>query len=217
MAIHHSLQEELHQLHCNLLAMGSLVEHAVHHSVQSLTNSDGELAREVIASCQKIHRVGEDIEDHCVRLLALYHPLASDLRLVTTVMQVAPELGRVSANAKNIAKTTCRIMDQKLVKPLVDIPKMASLSVAMLHDALDALVKKNQEQAKEVWQRDDQVDQLYKDIFEELTQIMQQAKDPKRITQCAHLLFCIRFLERIADHAANIGHRVVYLVTGERA
>jgi len=196
--------------------MGSLVEKAVDDAVNSLATLDAKKAVKVVDNDDVLDAMEMEIEERCIRLIALQQPMAVDLRLIATILKVVTDLERIADNATNIAEITIRIADQELIKPLVDIPRMARMSINMVHDSLDALVQKDATSAREICARDDEVDDLYAYLFEELVGIMQRDEDPQRIAQCANLMFAARFLERIADHATNIGERVIYLVTGER-
>ncbi len=208
--------DELDALHRKLLEMGSLVEDVVRESVDSLAARDTTVAQRVIDTDDRLDAMELEIERGCIHLIALQQPMAADLRLLTTILKIITDLERMADNAVNIAEITLRIGDQELVKPLIDIPKMAEASVAMVHDALQAVVDKNATAARAVCARDDMVDRMYADLFDELVGIMKSDTDPERVAQCANLMFAARFLERIADHAVNVGERVVYLVTGKR-
>ncbi len=208
--------DELEALHSRLLEMGSLVEKVVARSVESLAQLDVDAAQNVIDTDDTLDAMEMEIEQRCIRLIALQQPMAADLRLLATILKVVTDLERMADNAVNISEITLRIAGQQLVKPLVDIPKMAALAVQMVHDALAALVQRDEALARAVCERDDAVDDMYAALFEELVDMMKSDTDPIRVSQCANLMFTARFLERIADHATNIGERVVYLVSGER-
>ena len=208
--------DELEALHSRLLEMGSLVEEVVARSVDSLAQLDVDAAQNVIDTDDTLDAMEMEIEQRCIRLIALQQPMAADLRLLATILKVVTDLERMADNAVNISEITLRIAGQQLVKPLVDIPKMAALAVQMVHDALAALVQRDEALARAVCERDDAVDDMYAALFEELVDMMKSDTDPIRVSQCANLMFTARFLERIADHATNIGERVVYLVSGER-
>lgn len=208
--------DDLEALHARLLEMGSLVEQVVAKSVESLAGLDVKTAQSVIDTDDTLDAMEMEIEQRCIRLIALQQPMAADLRLLATILKVVTDLERMADNAVNISEITLRIAGQQLVKPLVDIPKMAALAVTMVHDALNALIQRDETLARDVCERDDAVDDMYAALFEELVDMMKSDTDPIRVSQCANLMFTARFLERIADHATNIGERVVYLVSGER-
>ncbi|HYH04769.1 MAG TPA: phosphate signaling complex protein PhoU, partial [Bacillota bacterium] len=157
----------------------------------------------------------EKIEEDCIRLIALQQPLARDLRVVTTVLRTSADLERIADHATNIAEITERIGSEQLIKPLYDIPKMAELAEGMVRSSLQAFVDRDVTAAKATCLRDDQVDSLYEAILHELTDFILGDADRPQVVQSMNLLFVARFLERVADHATNIGERVIYLVTGK--
>lgn len=214
MIIRFSFERALEELQHDILRMGSLVEQAIYDSVQSLAQQDLALAEKVIKGDDIIDDMETEIEDKCVRLLATQQPLATDLRTISAVFKIITDLERMGDHAIDIAKTTKRIANQPLIKPLIDIPRMAKITQQMVRDGLDAFVKRDVELAKKLCEIDDEVDHIYRQIFRELLTYMME--DPRTISQATHLLFVGRYLERIADHATNIGERVIYLATGER-
>ena len=208
MAGRHTFSEELEQLHRDLLTMGSLVEKAIHLSVKSLTDHDLELAEQVINDDDAIDNLNLTIERDCFRLIALQQPMARDLRRIGTVLKVVTDLERMADNAVTIAKSTIRLKDEKYVKQLIDIPKMAVLAQAMVRDALSAYIYLDTEKSYELGKSDDAVDRLYKEIYYELLDIMRNK--PETINQCTQFLFVAHSLERIADHATNLAEWVIY-------
>ncbi|MHB9145890.1 MAG: phosphate signaling complex protein PhoU [Symbiobacteriia bacterium] len=209
--IFHQQLEELQQ---ELLKMGTLVEEAIHRAVRSLSEKDSGLAREVIESDDRIDDAELDIERRCLALFALQQPMAADLRLVGTALKFVTDLERMGDHAVDIAKTTLRLDGQPLIKPLVDIPRMAELAQLMMREALSAYVNRDAEQAYAMIARDDEVDHLYGQVFRELLTYMME--DPRTIKQATYLIFVAMYLERIADHATNLGEWTIYMVTGER-
>jgi len=214
MTTRQSYDQALSDLQQELLCMASLVEEAIFKSVKSLANQDVDLARQVLDGDDLIDRMETEIEDHCLKLIALQQPLARDLRVIGTAIRIISDLERMADHACHIAKTTLRFADQPLIKPLVDIPRMATLAQKMLKDSIDAYVQLDLDLAEQVGKDDDAVDALYSQVFRELLTYMME--DPQTITQATHLIFVGRYLERIADHAQNIAEWVVFLVTGER-
>ncbi len=204
----------LSELQQEMLRMGSMVEEAIHLSVEALSKLDVDLAQRIIDGDDLIDELSQKIEDDCIRLIALQQPLARDLRVVTTVLKTVSDLERIADHATNIAEITQRISGEQLIKPLVDIPKMAHLAEAMVRDSLKAFVDRDVEAAKRTCLRDDEVDQVYENVFNELTGFILEGGESHRIVQTLNLLFAARYLERVADHATNIGERVIYLVTG---
>ncbi len=206
--------EKMSWLQDNLQYMGSLVEEAIGRSIEALKNQDMDLARAVIEGDDRIDQLEEEIEEKCLEVIATQQPMAKDLRRVATLFKMINDLERMADYATSISKITLRIADQPLIKPLVDIPRMAVLSQKMVKQSLDAYVREDVELAKAVGTDDDEVDQLFGQIFRELLTIMME--NPKTITQATHLLFVGRWLERISDHATNIAEEVIFLVTGEK-
>lgn len=210
----HSFDRALEELQQEILRMGSLVEQAIYNSVQSLAKQNIAMAEEVIKGDVVIDHMELDIEDLCLKLIATQQPIASDLRKISTGFKIITDLERMADHAVDIAKITRRLAGQPLIKPLVDIPRMAALTQQMVKDGLDAYVKGDVELANTLNNKDDEVDHIYSQIFRELLTYMME--DPRTITQATYLLFVGRYIERIADHATNIAERVIYLVTGER-
>ncbi|MDO9534364.1 MAG: phosphate signaling complex protein PhoU [Bacillota bacterium] len=169
---------------------------------------------EVVRGDESIDKLELEIEEGCLALIATQQPMAKDLRKVATLFKMIVNLERMADYASSIAKIVCRIGSDPLIKPLVDIPRMAVTTQIMVKESLDAYIHENLELALEMIEKDDEVDKLHAQIFRELLTIMME--NPKTITQATHLLFVSRYLERIADHATNIGKEVIFLVTGEK-
>ncbi len=205
----------LSELQQEMLRMGSMVEEAIHLSADALGKQDLSLAQKIIDGDDLIDALSQKIEDDCIRLIALQQPLARDLRVVTTVLKTVTDLERIADHATNIAEITQRIGGEPLIKPLIDIPKMAAMAEAMVRDSLKAFVDRDVAAAKDTCLRDDQVDELYENIFNELTAFVEAGGETRRVVQALNLLFAARYLERVADHATNIGERVIYLVIGK--
>lgn len=201
------LQEKLHR-------MGGLVEEAIACSIAALKRQDFDLARKVIDGDDIIDKLELEIEEKCLEIIATQQPMARDLRRVATLFKMINDLERMADYATDIAKITLRIGNEPLIKPLVDIPRMAMLTQKMAKQALDAYVSEDVDLALALARDDDEVDLLHGQIFRELLTIMME--NPRTITQATSLLFVSRWLERIADHATNIAEEVVFLVTGEK-
>jgi len=201
-------------LNISLLKMGAMVQEIIQVSVQALAKQDLEMAKKVCQLDDRIDELELKIEQECMKLLALQQPMAKDLRVIGTIMKIITDLERMGDHAVNIANITLKIGYEPLIKPLIDIPKMAKLSEDMVRKSLDAFMKEDIQLAKEVANDDDAVDELYEIIYMELLGMMIEKSEI--IKQATHLLFIGRYLERIADHATNIGERVIYMVTGER-
>jgi phosphate transport system protein len=205
---------ELIDLKENLVKMSNLVEEAINVAIKSLVEQDIDLAVRVIENDDKIDQMELDIEEQCLQMIALRHPIAKNLRMIGCGYKTVSDLERVADHAVNIAKASQYLSTKPMVKPLIDIPRMAKIAQNMLKDALDAYFKGDVELAKEVWVRDKTVDDLDKQIFRELLTFMME--DPRTISRAIHLIFVSNNIERIADHATNLAERVVYIVNGER-
>jgi phosphate transport system protein len=206
--------QELEGLRAELLRMGELVSKAIENAVQSLAKQDEALANKVIAGDDVIDQLEVDIEEKCMVLIARQQPMARDLRIIGTGLKITTDLERMGDHAFDIAKVTLRLANQPLIKPLVDIPRMARMSQRMLSDALEAYMKLDIALAEQVCLADTEVDNLNQQVFRELLTYMME--DQRTISQATQLIFVGRYLERIADHATNIAEWVIYLVTGQR-
>ncbi len=206
--------EKMSRLQDRLQHMGGLVEEAIGCSIEALKKQDMDLARAIIDGDDRIDDLEQEIEEKCLEVIATQQPMAKDLRRVATLFKMINDLERMADYATSIAKITLRIADQPLIKPLVDIPRMAYLTQKMVKQSLDAYVREDVELAAAVGADDDEVDKLFGQIFRELLTIMME--NPKTITQATHLLFVGRWLERISDHATNIAEEVIFLSTGEK-
>lgn len=210
-----TFHQDLEDLQQDILRMGTLVEEAIGQAVQSLANGDLELARQIVERDDVVDQMQIQIETRCLELIALQQPIATDLRIVGTAMKIVGDLERIADHAVDIAKVTLRLGAEPLIKPLIDIPRMADVAQRMVRDALRAYVRRDPEAAKELLRTDDQVDHLYAQLLRELLVFMME--DPRTIHQATHLLFVAQHLERVADHATNLGEAVIYMVSGERA
>jgi phosphate transport system protein len=202
-------ERELESLKEQLLLMGARAEGIVLKSVAALKQRDESLAREVFADDKRLDRMEIDIEERCVRLLALRQPLAGDLRFITAALKISNDLERVGDHAVNIAGGAQRLAGEPLLKPLVDIPRMAELAIGMLHESLDAFVRRDADTARRLVRRDDEVDQLNRQVFRELVSYM--IEDPGTITRAMELVLVARNLERVADLATNVAEEVVFI------
>ena len=203
---------ELEELNQKLLQMGGLVESAIHRSVRSLVEQDRALAEEVIRDEPQINQIEMEIDGLATRLLALRQPVARDLRLLTAALKINTDLERIGDLAVHVAERSLSLMHHPLVKPMTDIPKMASLVQSMLLKCLDAFVQGDADLAHSVLLADDEVDELRDAVYADLLQVMQ--RDPSVLTAAIDLLFVARNLERIGDHATNIAEDVVFLIKG---
>ena len=213
MEIRTIFHKKLREIQDDVLAMGSMVEKATSRSIEALKERDLEKAHEIIADDLKINRKRFNIEEKCVQLIATQQPMASDLRTIIGVLNIITEIERVGDHAEGIAKIVVMIGDEPLLKPLIDIPRMAEKVNDMLHRSLDALINRDADAAKQIVSEDDEVDNLYDQVFRELLTFM--AEDPKTITRATRLIWVAHNLERSADRVTNICERVVYMVTGK--
>lgn len=209
-----TLDQRLDHLKTELLKMGGAVEESISDAVRSLQERSDTLAKEVIAGNARIDEWEVAIEEECFTLLATQNPVASDLRLIGIVMKINYDLERINDQSVNIAQRALVLNKMPLLKPLIDIPRMADLTQAMLKDALDAFVNRNVDLANELRRRDDLVDGLRDQIFREMLTYLQTPVGTDTIDRAIHLILVSRHLERIGDHASNIAENVVFLVQG---
>jgi phosphate transport system protein len=212
MSIRSAFDQELEQLRDNVLKLGSMVDDAIGRSIQALKDRDQALSREIIADDEKINQLRFEIEEQCVSLIARQQPAARDLRFIVAAMTIALDLERMGDHAAGIATVVLRMGDQPLLKPLIDLPRMAHISQNMLRQSLDALVSGDPVEALAITRLDDEVDQLYNQIFRELISFM--IEDPRTVTRAMYLLFCAHNIERVADRVTNICERVAFITTG---
>src|SRR5262245_37658963 len=189
--------------------MGGHTEAIIQKSVESLKRRDPRLAQEVLDDDKAIDRLEIEIEERCVRLLALRQPMAGDLRFITAALKISNDLERVGDHAVNIAGSAIRLAALPALKPLVDIPRMAQLAAGMQRDALDAYVRRDTATARRLCGRDDEVDDVNRQLFRELVSFM--IEDPGTITRAMELILVARNLERVADLATNIAEEVVFI------
>jgi len=208
-----TFDEQLKELEQELLAMSELVDRAIDRSVKALAERDIELSRQVIKDDEAINQVQHDIEEKCLVLIATQQPLASDLRVIFAVANIATELERMADHAKGIGQIGVLMGPREPLKPLIDIPRMADKGRWLLARELEAFVNRDVELARSLGAEDDEIDRLYDQVFRELLIFMMD--DPRTITRATYLLWVAHNLERIADRAINMGERVVFLVTGK--
>jgi phosphate transport system protein len=213
MEIRTAFHKKLRQIQDEILAMGSMVEKAVSQSVEALKNRDLDLAQRIISDDRKVNRKRYEIEENCIQLIATQQPMAGDLRNIICILNIITELERIGDYAEGIAKIVLMIGDEPPLKPLIDIPRMADKTVDMLHRSLDALVNRNADAARQIAAEDDEVDDLYDQVFRELLSFM--IEEPKTITRATRLVWVAHNLERSADRVTNICERVVFFVTGK--
>ncbi len=204
--------DELTGLKERILKMGLLVEAAIRDSIKALVERDSDLAREVIRKDHQINALDVEIDEECIRLIALRQPKAGDLRFITTAMKITTDLERMGDLAEDISERAIELNEEPPLKPYIDIPRMAEIAQGMLIDVLDAFVRKDTSIAYDIIKRDDAVDNLTVQIFNELMFFMIQ--DPRAVSRAVKITYISKYLERIADHATNIAEMVVYMVEG---
>ena len=206
-------ERELEDLKGKVLKLGSMVEKAISDSIKSLVERNSTLAVETIDRDPIVNALDVEIDEECIRLIALRQPRAGDLRLITTAMKITTDLERIGDLAVDVSERALELNEEPQLKPYIDIPRMAEIAQGMVRDALDALVKGDAKLAMDVIKRDDQVDMLNVQIFNELLFFMIQ--DPHTVSRATRITYVSKYIERIADHATNIAEMVVYLVEGK--
>src|SRR3990167_6012555 len=206
------LDLDLDVLRDDLVRMAGLAEAAIGLAVKALVSRDAEMARQVIASDDAVNTLEIEVDERCLRTMALYQPEARDLLFLAMALKINNDLERMGDQAVNIAERTLELLKEPPLKPLIDIPRMAEVAQQMVKASLDAFVRQDVELARSVCRRDDEVDRYDDQLFRELLTYMMQ--DPRAITRSVNLILVSRHLERIADHATNIAEDVIYLVEG---
>ena len=208
-----TFENEIQQVKDDVLVLGSMVEQAILNSVEALKKRDIKASEKIYLEDMEINKKRFDIENKLMVLIATQQPMAHDLRLLASCMEIISELERMGDYAKGIANINIRMGDAPLLKPLIDIPRMAQVGVDMLHHALTAFVNEDVEAAQSIPVQDDEVDALYNQVYRELmTYVIQDAKTMERANW---LLWVAHNLERVADRVTNICERTVFIVTGE--
>lgn len=209
----HFFDKELEELHLELIKMGSLVEESIENTMVALKKQDEDLARKIFRDDDIIDELEQKIEKRCMSLIARQQPLAKDLRTISTALKMITDMERIADHSADIAEITIRMVNEKYIKPLIDIPKMAEYAKQMVKKSIDAYVKHDIVMAQEVCDSDDLVDDLFMKVILELINIMKN--DASSVEQAINFMFIAKYLERMADHATNISEWVVYSVTGE--
>ena len=206
----HHFESDLQGLKNRLLNMGALVEERVHGAIQALMERNIEAADAIARGDGEVNALQIEIDDRCLKILALQQPMASDLRLITSAMKINADLERIGDQAVNIAENAIKMLAAPPLKPLIDLPRMAEIAERMTRDSLDAFVRRDPALAREVLSRDDEVDGLKDTVFRVLLTYMMA--DPGTIERALALILISRNIERIADHATNIAEDVIFLV-----
>ena len=205
--------EELQELRHLVLEMGGFVEKQVADAMRALVERDDDFARLIIERDKTVNRMDVQIDDICLRLLALHQPAARDLRLITTALKITTDLERAGDMAENICERAIELSREPQLKPFIDLPRMAAIAQGMLRQALDAFVREDAEMALLVCHQDDAVDGLTDQILRELLTFMME--DPHTISRAMRLIFVSKYIERLADHATNIAEMVIFMVKGK--
>lgn len=204
----------LQQVHHDLLTMGSIAEKQIFECIEALINQDCEMAEKVIKNDDLVDDLQRDIEDQCIKLIATQQPLANDLRTIFTTTKIVTDIERIADHAVDIAKIALRLKNETYITQLTHIPRMADIAKKMIMLSIDAYVEGSVEKAYSTCKMDDEIDVIYKEVFDELLAVIKL--DAKTALQASQLLFVCKFLERIADHTTNICESTVYKVTGEQ-
>ena len=208
-----TLDRQISQLFDDVLFMGSMVEAAVNDSVEALKKRDIEAARRIYVGDQLINEKRYEIETQCLTTIATQQPMATDIRIMAAIMEIITELERIGDYAKGISRINMLMSDEPLVKPLIDIPRMAELGLDMLNRALEAFVNQDAEAARKIPNEDDVVDALYNQVYLEL--LTHMIADPGTIDRSNYLIWVAHNLERMSDRVTNICERIVFVVTGD--
>jgi phosphate transport system protein len=206
-------QRHLREIQDEVLAMGSMVEKALDRSMQALRNRDLTLANQVVEEDKMIDKKRFEIEERALDLIATQAPMASDLRVLLAAISITTDLERMADHAKGNAKIAIMIGNEPPLKPLIDLPRMNDKVIRMLHSSLDAFINHDPEAARKIVPEDDEVDNLYDQVFRDLLTFMME--DPRTITRATRLMWVGHNLERTGDRVTNICERVVFMVTGK--
>ena len=204
---------ELQEIKNGLIYLGALTEKSIQMAMQSLTERNSDLANKVIKDDDEIDKMDTELEERCIRILALRQPTAIDLRFITTAIKITGHLERIGDMAVNIAEKATQLNEEPQLKPYIDLPRMANLVGEMIKTSLDSFIENNLEMAEKVRQKEQIVDDLNEQIFRELLTFMME--DSKTIHRALMIMQVSKNLERIADHAKGIADMVTYMVTGE--
>lgn len=208
-----TFESQLSELKSQVLQFGTVAGQTVIDGVEALKTRDRVLAQSIIAHDSEINQVRYSIEERCYTLIATQQPLASDLREIVSILLIAIELERIADHGKNLAEIVIHMGNEPLLKPLIDIPRMAETCRTMLAQALEAFSRNDARLGRAVCDRDDEIDFLYQQVFRELMTYV--VEDPRTVQRALNLLFAAHNLERIGDRITNIGERVIYAATGQ--
>jgi phosphate transport system protein len=207
-----AFQEIMKELEIELIDMGEMVVKAIRNSVETLKSRDLEKARRIVADDRLINKKRWEIEGKCINLIATQQPVATDLREIIALLNIISDLERMGDHAEGIARIVIMLGTEPLVKPLIDIPRMAEKTSDMVKKSLEAFVRRDAETARKISNEDDEIDKLYEQVYRELLSYM--IENPTIITRATYLIWVAHNLERVADRVTNICERIVFLVTG---
>lgn len=208
----YEFQRELDILHKDLTKMGAIIEKTMDDMIEALITQNIDLAQQVIDRDETIDEMELQVEKECILLIARQQPIASDLRDIAAVLKIITDLERIADHCSDIAEYTINLSKEQYLKPIIHIPEMVEKVKLMVKDAIDCSVKKDLVLARDICQRDDEVDHYFETIIEELIELM--TEDSKNIRQCKEFMFIVKYLERMGDHATNIAEWIIYTVTG---
>ena len=212
MHVRHGFDENLKDLHLDVVKMASLVEKTVEDAIQALKQKDTVLARKIIKQDDVIDEMERTIENKCINLIAMQQPLARDLRMITAILKMITDLERIADHSTDIGKLIVEDREEEQIKLLADIPKMALVAREMVRGAIDAYVNNDIQLAQDICSKDTVVDNYFDSLLEELQDIMKRR--PECINEATKYIFIVKYLEKIGDHATNIGEWVIYNITG---
>ncbi len=207
------LQREIEKLKKHILALSALIEESLHKAIKSLLERDEKLAQQVIKGDKDIDQMEIDVEEECLKILALHQPVAIDLRFIVAILKINNDLERIGDLAVNIAERVVFLSTKEPVTITFDFPRMVEIAKSMLKQSIDALVNMDTVLAEQVCASDDEIDSLNREMYRQIQDAIR--KYPERMECLIHLLAVSRHLERIADHATNIAEDVIYMVEGE--
>jgi phosphate transport system protein len=207
-----SYDEELDRLNKMIVEMGGLAESQLADAIEGVVKRDSDLAARVIQDDEKVDQLERDLDNLAIRLLALRQPMARDLREIVAALKIAADIERICDYAANVAKRSIALAQSPPVQLVYALPRMAHLAQLLVKDVIDAYIARDADKAIRVWNRDEELDEMYSSVFRELLTYMME--DPRNIGACTHLLFMAKNIERIGDHATNIAENLYYLVHG---
>jgi len=211
--IRHKYHSQLYKLGQEILKMGTRVEETLKNSVNALVNKDIETAQKIKDSDSEIDNKTAEIEDRCAILIATEQPVAQDMRHIITALKIVSDIERIGDHAVHLARITIELKDEKYIKPLINIPRMAEIGTDMLHNVLTAYTEGDTDEARNIASKDKEIDKLYEQSVRELMTYMME--NPKTIEQGMKLLFICRWMERLGDHVVNICERIIFDYEGK--